>query len=160
MPRYARWAVIASAVLCVMLLLTGCSGTRGSTGTGAALGKAIFTTGRGHAGPVPRSTMGGSYETVGLPCMGCHGAQGQGTKVGPSITRATLGASHSITHMPTAIVPQPQPVTEGPWTPEQTVEVVRTGTTPEGNTLGGRMPRWQLDSQDASALAAYLGSLQ
>ena len=38
-------------------------------------------------------------------------------------------------------------------------EVVRTGVTPEGNHLGGRMPTWELDAQDAAALAQYLGQL-
>jgi hypothetical protein len=50
-------------------------------------------------------------------------------------------------------------VTEGPWTAQQTVAVVRTGVSPEGNHLGGGMPVWQLDSQDASALAGFLEQL-
>ena len=104
--------------------------------------------------------MGRPATTESLPCAGCHGAGGRGTGIAPSITTATLGAKHTITHKPSASTPSPQPVTEGPWTPVQTVEVVRTGVTPEGNHLGGRMPTWQLDPQDAAALAQYLGQLK
>lgn len=163
--RHTTSLAIAAAALLAAALVAGCSassGGSGSAGAGggeAALGKAIFMTGRGHAGAISRSMMGGPYKTDGLPCAGCHGPQGRGTGIGPNITRATLGASHSITHKPSPSNPQPQAVTEGPWTTAQTVEVVTSGTTPEGNALGGRMPRWQLDPQDSAALAAYLGQL-
>lgn len=103
--------------------------------------------------------MGRPYSTDGLPCAGCHGASGQGTGIGPSITAATLGSKHTITHKPSSTDPNPQPATEGPWTAQQTVEAVRTGVTPEGNHLGGRMPKWQLDAQDSAALAQYLSQL-
>ena len=158
--RRMSWIVVVAVVLSAAVVLAGCSGASGGASPGAASpGKTIFTTGTGHAGTIPRSMGPGSYQTEGLPCAGCHGPAGQGTGIGPNITRATLGAQHTVTHMPTAGGTPPQQVTEGPWTPEQTVEVVRTGKTPEGNQLGGRMPRWQLDAQDASALAAYLGQL-
>jgi hypothetical protein len=81
-------AIVVGALL-VALLLEGCSSAQGSTGSGAVLGKEIFDTGRGQTGSIPRSMMGGVYTTEGLPCAGCHGAQGQGTGIGPSITRAT-----------------------------------------------------------------------
>jgi mono/diheme cytochrome c family protein len=147
--------------LVAVLLLAGCaSGATSQTGgAGGSAGKTIFDTGSGHAGPIQRSMMGAPATTSGLPCAGCHGAAGQGTGIAPSITRSTLGSKHTITHKPSAADPSPQPVSEGPWTPAQTVEVARTGVTPEGNHLGGRMPLWQLDSQDADALAQYLGQL-
>jgi len=127
MRRSTFRSLAISAVLSAALLLVGCSAAGGSSGSGAVLGKAIFTTGVGHAGP--------------------------------NITHAALGKQHTITHKPSASDSQPQPVTEGPWTAQQTVAVVRTGVSPEGNHLGGRMPVWQLDSQDASALAGFLEQL-
>lgn len=142
---------LLAATVVLAVALTGCA-------TGSP-GARLFATGQGHAGAVPRSTSGGPYATSGPGCASCHGAAGQGGRIGPSITRATLGASHSVTHRPSALAPDPAPVTEGPWTPDQTVQAVRTGKTPEGNDLGGPMPRWQLDSQDASALAGFLGTL-
>jgi len=138
----------------LLLLAAGCAATSSSSP-----GQKIFATGVGHSGPIPRSSMGRPYSTDTPPCAVCHGPKGQGTGIGPNISRAVLGTKHSITHKPSASDPSPQPVTEGPWTPEQTVEVVRTGVTPEGAHLGGRMPMWRLDSQDASALASYLGGL-
>lgn len=153
-----RAYVIFAIVLLGVVLLQGMAGCT-TAPNGDASGKTIFTTGQGHAGPIPRSMMGQPFVTEGMPCAGCHGAQGKGTGIGPDITRATLGAKHTITHKPSAATPNPQPVTEGPWTPQQTVVVVRTGVTPEGNHLGGRMPQWRLDAQDASALAAYLQQL-
>ena len=136
------------------------AGAGGGASDPATLGKAIFDTGQGHAGAIERSMMGGPYGTDGLPCVGCHGGQGQGTGIGPAINRATLGASHTITHKPSSPSgPAPAPVTEGPWTAEQTVGVVQSGTTPEGAQLGGRRPRWKLDAVDSAALAAYLGKL-
>ena len=143
--------VFATALL---LFAAGCT-----AGSPSSPGQKIFDTGVGHAGAIPRSSMGGPYATDTPPCAVCHGRNGQGTGIGPGIGRAILGTRHSITHKPSPSDPSPQPVMEGPWTPQQTVEVVRTGVTPEGNHLGGRMPRWQLDSQDASALASYLGKI-
>jgi mono/diheme cytochrome c family protein len=154
MSRYV-WSAVLSVALGAALITGGCS----TADPQSSPGKTIFDTGNGHAGAIARSMMGGPNTTDGLPCAGCHGAHGQGTGIGPSITAATLGATHTITHKPSASDPAPQPVTEGPWTPQQTVAVVRTGVTPEGHHLGGRMPKWQLDPQDASALAAYLGQL-
>ena len=151
-----RIAIVSAAVVLAMVAITlggGC------TASSSDPGQLIFTRGEGHAGPIPRSNMGGAYTTRGLPCAGCHGASGQGTGVGPSITRATLGTAHTITHKPSATDPNPQPVTEGPWTALQTVAVVRSGVTPEGRHLGGRMPMWQLDAQDSAALAKYLSQL-
>jgi hypothetical protein len=141
----------AAAIIVLAVMLAAC--TAGSPGA------RLFATGQGHAGAVPRSTSGGPYATSGPGCASCHGATGQGGRIGPSIARATLGASHSITHRPSALTPDPARVTEGPWTPDQTIETVRTGKTPEGDYLGGPMPRWQLDSQDASTLAGFLGTL-
>jgi mono/diheme cytochrome c family protein len=159
--RRAFWSAAAVVVLSAApFLVFGCTGASGSSDAGTSAGRTIFATGQGHAGLVARSMMGGPFQTKGLACAVCHGAQGQGTGIGPSITRATLGSRHTVTHKPSTSNLQPQPVTEGPWTPDQTVKVAQTGTTPEGNALGGRMPRWRLDSQDASALAAYLGSLR
>lgn len=157
--RRAFSLLAAVTAIATALLTTGCTAGGAGNATGAALGKVIYNSGQGHSGTIPRSMMDGAYQTEGLPCAACHGPQGQGTGIGPSITRATLGTQHTITHKPSATDPQPQPVTEGPWTTAQTVEAVRTGVTPEGHHLGGRMPRWQLDSQDASALAEYLGGL-
>jgi hypothetical protein len=148
-----RLNVILVLAAAATALLAGCGSSSASPG------QKVFDTGEGHAGPIPRSAMGGPYSTQTPPCAGCHGAKGAGTGIAPSITRAALGAQHTITHKPSASDSSPQPVTEGPWTSQQTVEAVRTGATPEGHHLGGRMPTWQLDSQDASALATYLGQL-
>lgn len=146
-----KTALIAAAALITVGLLGGC--------TASSPGRDIFNSGQGHEGAIPRSAKGGAFTTDGLPCAGCHGYTGRGTGIAPDITRATLGAKHQITHMPSFSSPSPQQVTEGPWTTQQTVQVVRTGVTPEGHHLGGRMPMWQLDSQDSKALAAYLGTL-
>ena len=166
----APWLAMFAVAFGAALLLAGCGATPGGTSGGApgttpgssssgSPGKTIFDSGTGHAGPIPRTMMGRGSTTDGMPCAGCQGASGQGTGIAPSITAATLGAKHTITHRPSTSDPSPQPVTEGPWTPQQTAEVVRTGVTPEGNHLGGRMPTWQLDAQDAAALAQYLGQL-
>lgn len=148
---YARLAVL----MVVAALLPACTAAPGANTPGAL----IFAKATGHAGPIARSTGGGPYITEGLPCAGCHGASGQGTGIAPPITRAVLGSKHTITHKPSPGSPPSSAVTEGPWTAAQTADVVRTGVTPEGNHLGGRMPRWQLDDQDAAALAQYLGTL-
>ena len=149
-PSAARKIVIA--VLAALLLTLGaCKPSSG--------GRTIFATGKGHAGAIPRSSMGGAYTTSGPGCAFCHGAEGTGGGIGPPITRAVLGTARTITHRPSAETPSPQPVTEGPWTTAQTVETVKTGKTPEGNFLGGRMPKWKLDAQDAAALEEYLGTL-
>jgi mono/diheme cytochrome c family protein len=166
------FSVLVVAAALVALLAACSSGTTtggsagGSTSSGATAGSSadpgaqIFSSGVGHAGAIPRSMMGGAYGTQGPPCAMCHGAQGQGTGIGPNITRAVLGSKHTITHKSAAGSNQtPSPVSEGPWTTAQTVEAVKIGTTPEGNKLGGRMPHWQLDAQDSAALAAYLGKL-
>ena len=153
MARLGR-SLIISVALCAALLPTGC----GAASSGSP-GQRIFDAGVGHAGAIPRSAMGGPYSTDGPPCAGCHGATGQGSGIGPGIAAANLGAKHTITHKPSAADTSPQPVTEGPWTPQQTVGAVTTGVTPEGDHLGGRMPKWRLDSTDASALAQYLGKL-
>lgn len=153
--RHALMVALLVGALALALTAGGCAAKSSADPAGAS----IYTKGVGHAGPIPRSMMGGPAVTEGLPCAGCHGANGQGTGIGPSITRATLGAKHTITHKPSPTDPNPQPVTEGPWTPAQTAEVARTGVTPEGNHLGGRMPRWQLDAQDSAALAQYLSTL-
>ena len=156
--RLTRFIVVLAAAVLLAALLAGCTG--GGSSATSSPGETIFMTGNGHSGAIPRSMMSGPYQTDGLPCAGCHGKRGQGTGIGPSITRATLGTQHTITHIPTAGGAPPQQVTEGPWTAAQTAEVVKTGKTPEGNQLGGRMPRWQLDTQDAAALATYLGQLK
>lgn len=145
--------IVAAIAMGVVILVGGC------TSSGDPAGKNIYFAGQGHAGPIPRSTLGGPPVTGGRACANCHGPGGQGGGIGPSITRATLGSKHTVTHKPSAADPNPQPVTEGPWTTQQTVDVVRTGVTPEGQRLGGLMPTWQLDSQDAAALAVFLGQL-
>ena len=150
-PRSPRRLAVAFGLVTLALLATACALS--------SPGARIFQLGEGHSGAIPRSAMGGPYSTSGPGCAFCHGDKGQGTGQAPSITRATLGSSHSIRHMRSAADQNPAPVTEGPWTAAQTVEVVRTGVTPEGNHLGGRMPRWQLDTQDGNALAGFLGTL-
>jgi hypothetical protein len=50
-------------------------------------------------------------------------------------------------------------LTVGPWTDEQILEVIRTGTTPEGFRLLSTMPRWRVDDTDGAALLEYLGEL-
>ena len=147
-------AIILVAALAALLPLCGCSSMASTPG-----GR-IFASGQGHGGAIPRSTMGGPYVTEGMACANCHGNGGKGAPIGPDISRGLLGARHTITHKPSSGSAAPEPVTEGPWTSQQTVAVVRTGVTPEGNRLGGRMPRWHLDSQDASALAVFLGRLR
>lgn len=117
-------------------------------------GAKIFAQGIGATGPIERSVDGKAYTTSGKACANCHGTSGQGGGVAPAIDRKTLGAPRRIKH-----AGQSQPVAEEPWTPEQTVEVARKGTTPEGSTLGPRMPRWKFSTQDSSDLAVFLGTL-
>ena len=149
------WVVGPVLALAAMLLFSS-----GCNPVAATPGGRIFASGQGHGGAIARSTMGGPWVSEGMACANCHGNGGKGTPVGPDISRAVLGVSHTITHKPSAGSAVPQPVTEGPWTAQQTVAVVRSGMTPEGNRLGGRMPRWRLDAQDASALAGFLAGLK
>ncbi len=150
-----RHRLIRAGLIGAIVLLAGCTRAPAANTSG----QKIFALGVGHSGSIPRSMGDGPYATEGLSCAGCHGSEGAGTGIAPAVTRAVLGTSHTIAHKPVLGSPPPPAVAEGPWTMQQTIEAVTTGVTPEGNHLGGRMPRWRLDTQDAAALAQFLGSL-
>lgn len=143
---HQRLLAIGLLAACVLLAVSGC------LPASASVGERIYREGVGHDGPVTRST-GGDPFTTGPVCENCHGENGEGN-VGPAINRETLGKRHSIKHQG-----QKKPAPEGPWTTEQTVDVARTGITPEGVILSRVMPRWHLDNQDADELAQFLGML-
>jgi len=84
----------------------------------------------------------GKYVATVGDCRGCHGADMTGTPAGPAVPA----------------VPNPRPFVAA-WTREQFIQVLRTGTRPDGSKLGEAMP-WQgaakMTDDDLAALYAYL----
>jgi hypothetical protein len=90
-----------------------------------------------------------------LPCVNCHGHDGQGRPEGgiiPSnISWSALTKPYGLTH--------PNGRTHPAYTERSLRRAITMGIDPAGNPLSGAMPRFQLSMADATDLIAYLKKL-
>jgi cytochrome c oxidase subunit 2 len=151
----AAIAVGAVGLLTVSTLLSGALG-----GAYSSSGQRIYYTGANTQGPIPRTVAGGAIAGFGMmgnaACVGCHGQDGRGGRVGmmsgsvviPDIRYSTLTSARSEG---TATLP--------PWTDADIARAIREGIEPDGNRLVAPMPRWAMTDADVKDLIAYLKEL-
>ena len=123
-------------------------------------GQRIYYTGTDAQGPIPYSVTGGGMMRFGmyggLTCVGCHGQDGRGGRVGmmfttltiPDIRYSTLTASRTESG---TVVPG--------WTDADIGRAVREGVEPTGQRLLAPMPRWDMTDADLTDVIAYLKEL-
>lgn len=169
MPRSGKGLAIAGVALAAIgiigLVVVGAGLLpTGTTGAGpfTSDGERIFFTGVGHDGPLtivwdpPEGGRGMMRRQRGrmrasMGCAMCHRTDGRGGPVGmmsgivaPDIRYATLTSAHGD---------------EKAWSEAEIVRAIRTGEEPDGETLDGMMPRWEMDATDMRAIIAYLKEL-
>ena len=116
-------------------------------------GRAIYRDGILPGGEPLTAIVAGDVPILGsqFSCGSCHGRSGMGTAEGAYIVPAIAGRF--------LFAPSPQPLRPA-YTVESLATVLRDGVTPAGRLLDQSvMPRYRLDDETISALAAYLGSL-
>ena len=120
------------------------------------LGREIYRYGKGNA-PID-AVLGNGQPPIAaavVPCASCHGADGRGRPEGgvvpANIAPAALGAELEAT---------PQGGRKRiPYTDRTLKRAIAMGIDSSGNPLGAAMPRYQMSSEDMSALMAYLKTI-
>jgi len=113
-------------------------------------------------GVTPQQITRGKYlvERVGL-CIDCHSPRDQkGQYVpGQTLQGAPLGFKNTVPMPKWAEVAPPIAGLPG-WTAEQGITFLMTGKEPNGETPDPPMPEYRMNREDATAVVAYLKSLQ
>ena len=117
--------------------------------SGKELGKIIFTTGNGSAGTHIEFEKGGTqFKAKPGGCVGCHGADAKGKKVGnltvPDIRASTLLEAHGGK--------------PAKYTSATLKKAVTQGIDEEGKPLKDAMPRWKMTDDEFGALAEFVTS--
>ncbi|MCB9232375.1 MAG: ABC transporter substrate-binding protein [Bacteroidia bacterium] len=118
-----------------------------------ARGQMIYTTGQTGNGEEITALMSGvTVPASVMPCINCHGEQGQGKPEGgvspsnltwPSLTRNYSGEKKNGRTHP-------------PYNEKSLVKAISMGLDPAGNKLEGIMPRYQMSQQAMEDLISYL----
>jgi cytochrome c oxidase subunit 2 len=123
-------------------------------------GQGIYYTGADANGPIPRTVAGGGMMGFGMmgntACVGCHGQDGRGGRLGmmfgtldiPDIRYSTLTATR--TEAGTSVLA---------WTDLDIARAIRDGVEPNGQALKAPMPRWAMSDADLADVIAYLKEL-
>jgi ABC-type branched-subunit amino acid transport system substrate-binding protein len=121
-------------------------------------GKKLYTTGESASGKTVTARVGlEATELAGtqLPCVSCHGEDGQGRPEGnivpTNITFEYLSLSYGHQHDNGRKHPA--------FTPETFITAISTGVDPAGNQMDYAMPRYTLSDSDSADLIAYLKRL-
>jgi cytochrome c oxidase subunit 2 len=158
-----RGLFIAGAVLLgigvIGLMAATLSSGPGSGVSFASMGQRIYYTGSDANGPIPRATAGGSMGfgmMADTACVGCHGQDGRGGRVGmmfgsidiPDIRYSTLTTSRTEEGTSTPA-----------WSDRDITRAIRDGVEPNGQRLKAPMPRWAMTDADLADVITYLKEL-
>src|SRR5208337_3780677 len=113
-------------------------------------GRRIYTMGRSPAGrPITaRIGDGPAVPAAALPCVQCHGEDGQGRPEG-DVTPANIAWS-ALT--PPYGLTRPDGQNRPPYSPALFARAIALGFDSAGRPLGPTMPRYQIDAADAGAV--------
>lgn len=147
-----------------MIILSGCLTTLAPAGIPdnseaftpqVRRGKLIYLRGESDSGSEVQAILGDPPMMVSakmLPCVNCHGYEGQGLPEGgliPSnITWSHLTKSYGVKHGSNR--------RHRPYDEKAIRKAIITGYDPSGNKIGVGMPRFEMSDEDLSALVAYL----
>lgn len=154
------WAIALIGVGTIGLVTTIAVAPSWVAGSFSSNGQRIYYTGTDANGPIPRSVAGGGFMGTGMmggvACVGCHGEDGRGGRIGmmsgtvdvPDIRYSTLTSERSEEG---TIVPA--------WTDVDIARAIRDGIEPDGQPLKAPMPRWDMTDADVTDVIAYLKEL-
>jgi cytochrome c oxidase subunit 2 len=154
------WSVALMAVGIVGLVVVVVSGPAWVSGSFSSNGQRIYYTGTDANGSIPRSVAGSGFMGMGMMggvvCVGCHGEDGRGGRIGmmsgtievPDIRYSTLTTTRSEAG-----------TTIPAWTEADIARAIRDGIEPGGQRLQAPMPRWDMTDGDVSDVIAYLKEL-
>ena len=129
------------------------------------VGRTIYVEGRLPSGEPLRGTVQGDVTLTGdqASCASCHRPSGFGSIEGDSVVPPVVGAElyrRKLMGAPeTGRIRTVGPGTRPAYDRDSLVRAIRHGVNPAGRKLDPLMPRFPLSDSDASALVAYLESL-